>query len=126
MSAAPDAAKYPHVARWHKHIASFESEFSSLPGDSSKEYTTYGPSSAEIPVNTKAAAPADSEDEDEDLFGSDSEEEDPEVAAQRERNLAEYRKKKEAKPKAAAKSMVTLDVKPWGMFLPLLAFESMC
>ena len=29
-------------------------------------------------------------------------------------NLAAYKKKKEGKVKPAAKSMVTLDVKPWG------------
>lgn len=48
-----------------------------------------------------------------DLFGSDDEEEDPEVVAERERRLAEYKKKKEGKTKPAAKSIVTLDVKPW-------------
>jgi len=54
-------------------------------------------------------------DEDEvDLFGSDEdEEEDPEVVAERERRLAEYKKKKEGKTKPAAKSIVTMDVKPW-------------
>jgi elongation factor 1-beta len=55
------------------------------------------------------------EDDDEvDLFGSDEEEEDPEVVAERERRLAEYKKKKEGKTKPAAKSIVTMDVKPWG------------
>ena len=32
----------------------------------------------------------------------------------KEANLAAYKKKKEGKVKPAAKSMVTLDVKPWG------------
>ena len=32
----------------------------------------------------------------------------------KEANLAAYRKKKEGKTKPAAKSLVTLDVKPWG------------
>ncbi|KAK2731278.1 Translation elongation factor 1 beta [Myotisia sp. PD_48] len=112
LKSAPDASKYPHLARWYKHAASFESEFTTLPGDASKEYTTYGPDNAEIPVNTKAPVPAE-DDEDEDLFGSDSEEEDPEVVAERERRLAEYKKKKAGKPKPAAKSIVTLEVKPW-------------
>jgi elongation factor 1-beta len=119
FSGAPDADKYPNVARWYKHIASYESEFSSLPGDASKAYTTYGPESTELPTNPKDK-PA--EDDDMDLFGSDEEEEDPEVVAQREARLAEYRKKKEAKPKAVAKSMVTLEVKPWGMFRPMSLF----
>lgn len=34
----------------------------------------------------------------------------------KEANLAAYKKKKEGKVKPAAKSMVTLDVKPWGTF----------
>ena len=32
----------------------------------------------------------------------------------KEANLAAYKKKKEGKTKPAAKSFVTLDVKPWG------------
>lgn len=54
--------------------------------------------------------------DDEDLFGSDSEEEDAEAVAARDERLRVYREKKAAKPKPAAKSIVTLDVKPWGMF----------
>lgn len=64
----------------------------------------------------KAPADAEEEDEDVDLFGSD-EEEDAEAARIREERLAEYRKKKENKPKTTAKSVVTLDVKPWGKFI---------
>ena len=69
-------------------------------------------------VNPKDA-PAKAEEEDEDdLFGSDDEEEDPEVVRKREENLAAYRKKKEGKEKPAAKSIVTMDVKPWGEWSP--------
>ncbi|EGD91730.1 elongation factor 1-beta [Trichophyton mentagrophytes] len=107
----PDASKYPHVARWYKHAASFESEFATLPGDASKEYTAYGPENSELPINTKEEAPAAEDEDDIDLF--DSEDEDPEVVAERERNLAAYRAKKASKPKPIAKSIVTLDVKPW-------------
>ncbi|KAL3473319.1 hypothetical protein BJX99DRAFT_234044 [Aspergillus californicus] len=111
FSGAPDAAKYPNVARWYKHIASYESEFPSLPGDASTAFTAYGPEGAELPVNPKDK-PA--EDDDMDLFGSDEdEEEDPEVVKEREARLAEYKKKKEGKAKPAAKSMVTMEVKPW-------------
>lgn len=109
FSGEPDAEKYPNVARWYKHIASFESEFSTLPGDASKAYTAYGPESSETNPKDK---PAD--DDDMDLFGSDEEEEDPEVVKEREARLAEYKKKKENKPKVIAKSLVTLEVKPWG------------
>ncbi|KAJ5204336.1 Elongation factor 1-beta [Penicillium cinerascens] len=111
FSAAPDAAKYPHVARWYKHIASYEAEFSTLPGDASKAFTTYGPESHELPSNPKDKP---EEDDEEDLFGSDSEEEDTAAVEERNKRLEEYKAKKAAKgPKPAAKSLVTLEVKPW-------------
>lgn len=114
LKSAPAVEKYPNAARWYKHIASFESEFSSLPGDPSKAYTAYGPESSEATINP-AKAPAEEEDDDDvDLFGSDDEEEDAEAARIREERLAEYNKKKAGKTKPAAKSIVTMDVKPWG------------
>jgi elongation factor 1-beta len=122
LSSAPDATKYPNAARWYKHIASYEDEFPTLSGDATKPYTAYGPEVAEVTLNPAkapaAAAPAAAEDDDDvDLFGSDDdEEEDADAVKLREERLAEYRKKKEGgKPKPAAKSVVTLDVKPWGM-----------
>ncbi|KAF2198325.1 elongation factor 1 beta subunit [Delitschia confertaspora ATCC 74209] len=115
ITTAPAADKYPYAARWYKHIATFESEFSSLPGDPTKEHTAYGPESAELTLNpAKAPEKAEEEDDDEvDLFGSDDEEEDAEAARIRDERLAEYNKKKAGKVKPAAKSIVTLDVKPW-------------
>jgi elongation factor 1-beta len=117
FTAAPDAAKYPHVARWYKHIASYESEFSTLPGDSSTAFTAYGPETTELASNPKDKP--EEEDDDEDLFGSDSEEEDPAVVAERNKRLEEYKAKKAGKVKPAAKSLVTLEVKPWGMCFPI-------
>ena len=118
LKSAPAAEKYPHAARWYKHIATFESEFSSLPGDPSKEYTAYGPESSELTVNpAKAPEKAEEEEDDEvDLFGSDDEEEDAEAVRIREERLKEYAAKKAGKTKPAAKSVVTMDVKPWGTF----------
>jgi elongation factor 1-beta len=114
--------KHPHAYRWYKHIATYESEFSSLPGDPSKAATAYGPEVSELPISAKAPEKEekkeDDDDDDVDLFGSDDEEEDAEAARIREERLAEYKKKKEGKTKPAAKSMVTLDVKPWGMHTP--------
>ncbi|CAP65257.1 uncharacterized protein PODANS_5_4910 [Podospora anserina S mat+] len=125
LSSAPDAAKYPNAARWYKHIASYEEEFTTLPGDASQPYTVYGPDVAEVTLNpAKApAAAAEEEDEDVDLFGSDDEEEDAEAARIREERLAEYRKKKEGKAKPAAKSVVTMDVKPWDDETDMVALE---
>ncbi|KAL2114935.1 hypothetical protein VTJ04DRAFT_10598 [Mycothermus thermophilus] len=125
LAAAPDAAKYPNAARWYKHIASYESEFSTLPGDASQPYTAYGPEQAEVTVQPKAEeAKAEEEDEDVDLFGSDDEEEDAEAARIREQRLEEYRKKKESKPKVIAKSIVTMDVKPWDDETDMEALEA--
>jgi elongation factor 1-beta len=88
-----------------------------LPGDASKAYTVYGPDSTELPIGS-AKAVADEDDDDEvDLFGSDDEEEDAEAAKIRDERLAAYNAKKSLKTKPAAKSIVTLDVKPWGMCL---------
>ncbi|KAJ5963693.1 Elongation factor 1-beta [Penicillium vulpinum] len=62
--------------------------------------------------STTMDKPTDNEEKD--LFDSDSEEEDPAVVAERNKRLEEYKAKKAAKPpKPAAKSLVTLDVKPW-------------
>lgn len=110
LKSEPAVEKFPHAYRWYNHLKSYDSEFSSLPGDPSKSFSTYGPEQVAVTQNPKDAP----EDDDEvDLFGSDEEEEDPEVVAERERRLAEYKKKKEGKVKPAAKSIVTMDVKPW-------------
>ncbi|KAK6841248.1 hypothetical protein PG987_002108 [Apiospora arundinis] len=117
----------PYAARWWKHIASYEDEFATLPGDASKPYTVYGPEVVPATLNSAQAPTATEEDEDEDvdLFGSDDEEEeeDAEAAAIREERLAAYREKKAAKPKVAAKSVVILDIKPWDDETDMKALE---
>ncbi|GAB0134390.1 hypothetical protein EsDP_00002767 [Epichloe bromicola] len=122
LKSSPDAQKFPHAARWYKHIATFEDEFASLSGDASKPYTVYGPDVSEVTLNPAKAPAAEDDDDDVDLFGSDDEE-DGEAARVREERLAEYRKKKEAKPKTIAKSVVTLDVKPWDDETDMKALE---
>jgi len=126
IKAQPAAENYPYAFRWYRHIASFESEFAQLPGDPSKEYTAYGPEVSELPISTKAPekAAAEDDDDDVDLFGSDDEEEDAEAARIREERLAEYNKKKAGKVKPAAKSIVTLDVKPWDDETDMKALEA--
>jgi len=114
LKAPPAPETYPYAWRWYNHILTFESEFSSLPGDPSKEYTAYGPESAELTLNpAKAPAAAEEDDDDVDLFGSSDEEEDAENERLKAERLAEYNIKKAGKVKPAAKSIVTLDVKPW-------------
>ncbi|KAL6704000.1 hypothetical protein ACN47E_008851 [Coniothyrium glycines] len=113
----PAPEKFPYAWRWYNHILTFEGEFDSLPGDPTKEYTAYGPESSELAVNPAKAPekePAAEEDDDEvDLFGSDDDEVDEEAEKLKAERLAEYNKKKAGKVKPAAKSVVTLDVKPW-------------
>lgn len=90
--------EYPQFTRWFNHIASFTEEFDTLPAGNAPA----------------AAAAEDAEDSDVDLFGSDDEEVDEEAEKLKQQRLAEYAAKKAAKgPKPAAKSIVTLDVKPW-------------
>ncbi|KAF2722775.1 elongation factor 1-beta [Polychaeton citri CBS 116435] len=123
IQTAPAPEKFPYAYRWYKHIASFKDEFSSLPGDPSKPYTAYGPEQSELPVNP-AKAPENAEDDDIDLFGSDDEEEDAEAARIKEERLKEYEKKKAGKVKPAAKSIVTMEVKPWDDETDMKALEA--
>jgi len=114
LKTPPAVAEYPHAFRWYRHIASHKDEFSKLPGDPTKSYTAYGPEAQALAINPKdAPATAEEDDDDVDLFGSDDEEEDAEAAKVREERLAAYAQKKAGKTKPAAKSMVTLDIKPW-------------
>jgi elongation factor 1-beta len=126
LKTAPTSEKHPYAKRWYDHIASFKSEFSSLPGDPTKEYTAYGPEGSEMTLNPANAPTKDDNDDgsDVDLFGSDDdEEEDAEAAKLREQRLEEYKKKKEGKVKPAAKSIVTLEVKPWDDETDMAALE---
>jgi len=125
LKSKPAVEKYPYATRWYKHISTFESEFSSLPGDPSKSYTAYGPEVSELPISTKAPEKEAEEDDDEvDLFGSDDEEEDEAANKLRDERLAEYNKKKAGKVKPAAKSIVTMDVKPWDDETDMKALEA--
>ncbi|KAM3520875.1 hypothetical protein MY4038_009252 [Beauveria bassiana] len=109
INAVPDASLHPHAARWYKHMTSYEPEFVHLPGNPSKPYNEYGPN--DVISSTKLNVPSDNV-EDVHLFSSDQEE-DPEAVRIREQRLADYNKRKAAKPKTFAKSVVTLDVKPY-------------
>jgi len=111
LSKAPSGEQYPHAARWYKHIDSYQNDFDGLPGDASADASSYGPTDATIP----AVAPANAEEDDDeiDLFGSSDEEDSAEKEALTKQRLAEYAAKKALKTKPAAKSIVTMEVKPW-------------
>ena len=97
FKALPQDLGYPNVARWYKHIKSYEAEFSTLSGSSSAGA-----------VFTGDATPAPAEkgeeagDDDIDLFGSD-EEDDAEAEKLKAERVAAYNAKKANKPKTIAK-----------------------
>ena len=94
--------EFPQFTRWFNHIASFTEEFEDLLAGK-----------APAASGSAVAAAEEEDDEDVDLFGSDDEV-DEEAEKLKQQRLAEYAAKKAAKgPKPAAKSIVTLDVKPW-------------
>ena len=129
---APDAATYPHAARWYRHISSFGEARLKFPGQR-KPLKAYGPADAKddeeaaaapaaAPAKeTKAAEPADEDDID--LFGSDDEEVDPEAERIKAERLAAYEAKKATKPAIIAKSSLLLDIKPWDDTTDMKALE---
>lgn len=108
---APDK-KFPHVARWWKHISSFSE-------DERKSWPSSGAASA-----APAAASAEAED-DFDLFGDETEEEETEREKEIERRAQEALAKKAASgKKVVLKSAVVIDVKPWDDETDLAVLES--
>ncbi|KAF8064297.1 hypothetical protein FPV67DRAFT_213558 [Lyophyllum atratum] len=116
LGAAPDASKTPNASRWYTHIQSYSAEHGSLPGSSTAGEAFAAGAAA-------PAAPADDEDE-VDLFGSDDEEEDAEAERVKAERVAAYNAKKAGKVKPVAKSVVTLDVKPWDDETDMAALEA--
>ncbi|KAH0834089.1 hypothetical protein J3R83DRAFT_11374 [Lanmaoa asiatica] len=115
--AAPIPSTYPHVARWYSHITSYSAEFDTLPGSS-----TAGQAFTQAASAASSAPPtAAEEDEEIDLFGEEEEDEEAErIKAER---VAAYNAKKANKPKTVAKSVVTLEVKPWDDETDMQALE---
>ncbi|TQV95672.1 proteasome subunit alpha type 3 [Cordyceps javanica] len=119
IESAPDTARYPHAARWYKHIASYQSELFGLAEDANKSYKDYGPDLERSTFPESVTG----DDGDVDLFGSDDEE-DVEAERIREQRLADYKARKASKPKTIAKSVVILDVKPWDDETDMAALEA--
>ncbi|KAL7419501.1 Translation elongation factor 1 beta [Cryptotrichosporon argae] len=125
LGSAPAAAEYPHTARWYKHIASYASEHSSLPSGTSP----LAASSSSAPA---AAAEEEDDDDEIDLFGDDDED-DAEAERIKQERVAAYNEQKEAKKAEklaagktleVAKSVVTLQVKPWDDETDMTALEA--
>ncbi|KTW29510.1 translation elongation factor 1 subunit beta [Pneumocystis jirovecii RU7] len=114
----PIATEFPHLARWYTHIFSYKQEHSVLPGERGKSACSY------VPLSTFQTEEKEEEEEEEDidLFGS-SDEEDEEAERMKAERVKMYNEKKASKPKTIAKSLVTLDVKPWDDETDMVALE---
>ncbi|KAI5992391.1 hypothetical protein EDD15DRAFT_2368103 [Pisolithus albus] len=117
----PIGSQYPHIARWFSHIKSYSAEHDTLPGTSNAGQAFV--QAAVVAVAEPEAAKAEEEEEEDiDLFGSDDEEnaEAERIKAER---VAAYNARKANKPKTVAKSVVTLEVKPWDDETDMKALE---
>ncbi|KAF8889097.1 hypothetical protein BD779DRAFT_418806 [Infundibulicybe gibba] len=117
ITSPPSGATNPHVTRWYNHIKSYAAEHGTLPGSS-----TAGEAFIGTQVASSKEAAADDDDEI-DLFGSD-EEEDAEAERVKAERVAAYNAKKANKTKTTAKSVVTMDVKPWDDETDMAALEA--
>lgn len=117
----PDATKYPHAYRWYIHIAAIQgirrlsiaSPVVSAPAVSTK--------SAEPPA--KAEKKKSDDDDDLDVFGDDDDK-DGEPKESRKEMLARLKKEAEertAKKEAKQRTLVAIEIKPWGMEQDLMA-----
>eukprot|EP00871_Galdieria_phlegrea_P003890 jgi/Galph1/4501/GphlegSOOS_G3144.1 len=115
----PGADKFPHVARWHKHIASFsayeQKQFQTCPEKVSIE------EEKETKVSDKMDTDKNDEFDADDLFASDNDDEE-EAYREQQKRAEEALKAKEArdaakqasgKEKTVAKSSIVFEVKPW-------------
>jgi elongation factor 1-beta len=114
-----NAGQFPHVARWHSHIASFsDSEHKKWTGGATSSTSAPASNNASKGNDNKPAAPKGDDkpaaggDDDFDLFGSE-EEDDEEKQKLTEARLKAYAEKKAKKPGPIAKSNIIYDVKPW-------------
>jgi len=116
IKSEPASDKYPHLARWYRHLVSFS-------GDEQSDFVKAdlpsigGSGPAKVNGASKAAPAAKDDDDDDDddevdLFGSDSEE-DAAAEEEKQKRLKAYQEKKAKKPAVIAKSSIVLDVKPW-------------
>jgi len=117
ITSQPDPSSLPHVARWYTHIKSYAPELADLPGSSAAGHAFVSAAPAAEP------APAADDEDEIDLFGEDDEE-DAEAERIKAERVAAYNEKKANKPKTIAKSVVTLEVKPWDDETDLKAMEA--
>lgn len=108
ISAAP-SADLVNALRWWNHIKSYQSEFASI------GCVAAAPAAAK--AEASESEEEDDDDDDMDFFDSDDEDVDAAAEALKAKRIAEYNARKaekaEKKGVVAAKSMITIDVKPF-------------
>jgi elongation factor 1-beta len=118
FQACPDAAKYPHAYRWYIHIAAIQGirRLSIASPAAPAVKTAYVAESSSKKAEEKKAA-ADDDDDEMDVFGDDEEKQD-EGKESRKDMLARLKKEAEertAKKEAKQRTLVSIEIKPWGM-----------
>ncbi|KAL3072703.1 hypothetical protein niasHS_017677 [Heterodera schachtii] len=116
IKSVPSEKEYAHVARWYKHIQSFD-DAERLNWSKKAGQTTQTVCSKETPAKKVEA------EEDFDLFG-DEESDDEEKKRITEERLKAYAEKKAKKPGPVAKSNVIYDVKPWDDTIDIKEIEA--
>jgi len=123
LSSPPDSKKHQNVSRWYRHIESFsQEERSALTGDATEETEETAETTEE--TTQKETKKEDKADEDFELWGDD----DDEATLEHERVMEEkaqaaLKKKAESGKVVIAKSMVTLDIKPYEAETDMAALE---
>ncbi|KAF9954357.1 Translation elongation factor 1 beta [Modicella reniformis] len=117
LTEGPNESAYPHAARWYKHIAEVK-------GLAAKyELELAASQIGTFAAGAAAPAAAAEDDDDVDLFGSDDDEDDAENERIKAERVKEYQARKANKPKVTAKSVCTIDVKPWDDETDMAALE---
>lgn len=122
---APDAAKFPNLARFYNHIASFAADarakwpaaFSGKAGAAPAKAAAAAPAKA-------AAAPAKEEDDAENLFGDDDDDAAAKIAAKAKAAAAAAPAPKKAKKVVIDKSSLIYEVKPQEAGADMKAIET--
>jgi elongation factor 1-beta len=129
---ASDKKGFPHLARWHKHIASFsKSERDAFAGEKQEkdenDVDLFGDDEEEKPAAEKKA---EKDENDIDLFGDTEEEDETEEDKAKEELRNKLAADAIARKKAAGtyvipKSMIVLDVKPYDDETDLVEMEKL-
>lgn len=128
---APDAGKYPNLARYYSHIASFteaaRNAFPATLGAGAKAAPAAAKPAAAAGAGKKAAAPAPAADEDDaaDLFGDDDGDASAKIAAaSKAAKKDEPKAEKKVKAPVIAKTSVIYEVKPQEAGQDMAALEA--